>query len=77
MNLNTGDIANDMLAYASQDDYYTTRNLLIKGAHEICRLRALVDQCAKTKIPPCSGHAYQQDDCPGLYHRLDDRGVGK
>jgi hypothetical protein len=72
-----GDIHDRMLAYANQDDYYVTRNLLKEGANEIARLRQIVDNPINKQIPPCCGHAYQPDDCTSLHPRPTDRGVGK
>lgn len=73
----TGNIVDDMLAYASNDDYMVTRNLLYKGANEILRLRSIVDKYAQSRIPPCSGHAYQQNDCQCICTGSCNRGVGK
>lgn len=73
----TGDIHDRMLAYANQDDYHVTRNLLKEGANEIARLRTIVDNPINRQIPPCSGHAYQQENSTCICVRTDDRGVGK
>ena len=66
-------IEDRMIEYAQHDDYHVTQNLLIQGANEITRLR----QALERKISPCSGHAYQQNDCNCVHSGSCCRNVGK
>ena len=51
-------IEDRMIAYAEQDDYHVTQNLLIQGANEIIRLRKEL----ALRISPCNGHAFEPEN---------------